>query len=145
MNIEAFEILLVEDSMNDAEMTMEALSKSKVANKIVHLKDGAEALDYIFCERKYENRKMINPVFILLDLKMPKVNGIEVLERIKSDNRTKNIPVTVFTSSEEDPDVKKCYELCVNSYVVKPLSFESFNKVVSEIGFYWVLLNHPVV
>ncbi len=142
MTVDAVEILLVEDNPSDALMTTAALQKSNVVNKIVHLKDGAEALDYIFCEGAYQTRKMNNPVFILLDLKMPKVNGIEVLEKLKADDRTKNIPVTVFTSSQEDPDVKKCYSLGVNSYVVKPLDFDSFNKIVSEIGLYWVLINH---
>ena len=138
------EILLVEDNMNDAEMTIRALKKSNLANKLLHLKDGAEALDFIFAEGNYVNRKVENtPNVILLDLKMPKVNGLQVLEKIKSDDRTKKIPVVVLTSSREDPDIRECYRLGVNSYVVKPVQFEEFVKSVSELGLYWLLLNQP--
>lgn len=136
------EILLVEDSSSDAEMTIRALRKSNVANKLIHLKDGAEALDFIFGAGKYSGRNItIKPKVILLDLKMPKVNGIEVLRKVKSDHHTKTIPVVVLTSSKEDPDVKTCYELGVNSYIVKPVAFENFTKAISELGFYWLLLN----
>lgn len=136
------EILLVEDNMSDAEMTIRALKKNNIVNSIVHLKDGAQALDFLFAEGEYANRDMnIKPKVILLDLKMPKINGIQVLERVKSDERTKSIPIVVLTSSKEDPDVKTCYSLGVNSYVVKPVKFESFVKAVSELGFYWLLLN----
>ncbi len=138
------EILLVEDNMSDSEMTIRALKKNHLANKLVHLKDGAEALDFIFAEGNYSGRKVENiPKVILLDLKMPKVNGIQVLQRIKSDERTKAIPVVVLTSSKEDPDIQECYRLGVNSYVVKPVQFESFVKAVSELGLYWMILNQP--
>ena len=136
------EILLVEDNMGDAEMTIRALKKNNLANKLIHLKDGAEALDFIFAEGNYSMRKVENiPKVILLDLKMPKVNGIQVLQKIKSDDRTKKIPVVVLTSSKEDPDIQECYNLGVNSYVVKPVQFEQFVKAVSELGFYWMILN----
>ena len=142
--MEEVEILLVEDNMSDAEMTIRALKKNQLTNKLIHLKDGAEALDFIFAEGMYVDRKVENtPKVILLDLKMPKVNGIEVLQRIKSDERTKRIPVVVLTSSKEDPDIRECYNLGVNSYVVKPVQFENFVKAVSQMGLYWMLLNQP--
>jgi two-component system, response regulator len=137
------EILLVEDNMNDAELTIRALRKNNFANNIVHLKDGAEALDYIFKKGEYENQDINMPKVILLDLNMPKIGGIQVLEKIKADPKTKTIPVVVLTSSSEDPDIKKCYELGVNSYVTKPVDFEDFMKAVSELGLYWLLVNHP--
>jgi two-component system response regulator len=136
------EILLVEDNSSDAELTIRALKKNNLANKLIHLQDGAEALDFIFAKGVYAGRQMSQgPRLILLDLKMPKVDGIEVLREIKSDERTKNIPVVVLTSSKEDPDIKTCYSLGVNSYVVKPVDFESFVKAVSNLGLYWALLN----
>ena len=142
--MEEVEILLVEDNMSDAEMTIRALKKNQLTNKLIHLKDGAEALDFIFAEGMYVDRKVENtPKVILLDLKMPKVNGIEVLQRIKSDERTKRIPVVVLTSSKEDPEIRECYNLGVNSYVVKPVQFENFVKAVSQMGLYWMLLNQP--
>ena len=138
------EILLVEDNPNDAELTMRALKKGNIANKIVHLKDGAEAIDFLFGKGEYINRDLNNkPKVILLDLKMPKVNGIEVLEEIKKSELTKKIPVVILTSSNEDPDIKACYTLGVNSYIVKPVGFDNFTKVVTELGFYWLLLNKP--
>lgn len=141
MNYEV-EILLVEDNMNDAELTIRALKKNNLANKLVHLEDGQEALDFIFAEGNYSNRKIADtPKAILLDLKMPKINGIEVLKKIKSDERTKKIPVIVLTSSKEDPDIQECYRLGVNSYVVKPVQFEKFLNAVSELGLYWMILN----
>jgi two-component system response regulator len=136
------EIILVEDNLSDAEMTIRALKKSNLANKIVHLRDGAEAIDFIFGTGQYEGRNTeLLPKVILLDLKMPKVNGIEVLQKIKTDERTKTIPVVVLTSSKEDPDIRRCYELGVNSYIVKPVGFENFSKSISELGFYWLVLN----
>ena len=138
------QILLVEDNMNDAELTIRALKKNNLANKLVHLKDGAEALDFIFAKGEYSHREMDNfPNVIVLDLKMPKVNGIEVLRRIKSDERTKRIPVVVLTSSKEDPDIQECYNLGVNSYVVKPVEFDHFVKAVSDLGLFWMILNQP--
>lgn len=138
------EILLVEDNISDAEMTIRALKKNNITNNLVHLKDGAEAIDFIFAQGNYKDRKTENvPKVIFLDLKMPKVDGIQVLRKLKSDDRTKQIPVVILTSSSEDPDIKECYSLGVNSYVVKPVQFESFIKVVSELGLYWTILNHP--
>lgn len=136
------EVLIVEDNMSDAEMTIRALTKNHLGNKIVHLKDGAEAIDFLFAEGNYVGRNIGNtPKVILLDLKMPKVNGKEVLKRIKSDDRTKKIPVVVLTSSREDPDIEECYRLGVNSYVVKPVKFEEFVKAVSDLGLYWIIVN----
>jgi two-component system response regulator len=138
------EILLVEDNAGDAEMTIRALKKQNISNNIVHLKDGAEALDFIFGTGKYENRNIDQkPKMILLDLKMPKVNGIEVLKTLKSDERTRKIPIIVLTSSNEDPDIKVCYELGVNSYIVKPVGFENFSSAITNLGTYWLLLNQP--
>ena len=138
------EILLIEDNPNDAEMTIRALKKGNISNKVIHLKDGAEGLDYLFCTGEYSSRDSNHkPKVILLDLKMPRVNGIEVLRKVKSNENTKTIPVVVLTSSKEDPDVSACYELGVNSYIVKPVGFENFTKAISEFGLYWLLLNHP--
>src|ERR1700683_3712388 len=123
------EVLLVEDNASDAEMTIRALKKNNLANKFLHVKDGAEALNFIFAEGEYAERRIENhPKVILLDLKMPKINGLQVLEKIRADERTKRIPVVVLTSSKEDPDIKKCYDLGVNSYVVKPVEFDEFYK-----------------
>lgn len=138
------EIVLVEDNMNDAEMTIRVLKKNCLNNNIIHLKDGAEALDYIFAEGEYSDRNILDtPKVVFLDLKMPRVNGIQVLERIKGDDRTKKIPVVVLTSSNEDPDIKTCFDLGANSYVVKPVQFEKFIKAVAELGIYWLILNQP--
>lgn len=142
MNINEVEILLVEDNPNDAELTLRALRKNNLANRVFHAKDGEEALEFIFARGAYTERTVENtPRVILLDLKLPKVNGIEVLQHIKGDERTKNIPIVVLTSSREDSDLKKCYEFGVNSYIVKPVEFENFVRAVSELGFYWLLLN----
>lgn len=138
------EVLLVEDSMSDAEMTIRALKKNNMANQLLHLNNGAEALDFLFAEGAYSDRQMENtPRVVLLDLKLPKVNGIEVLQRIKSDDRTKKIPVVVLTSSKEDPDIQKCYGLGVNGYVVKPVEFDEFYKAISSLGLYWMIVNEP--
>ncbi len=140
------EIILVEDNPNDAELTIRALKKNNLINKVIHLKDGAEALEFIFREGAYAGKKSTeNPKAILLDLKMPKITGIEVLRRLKSDPATKSIPVVVLTSSNEDPDVATCYELGANSYIVKPVGFENFTSAVAQLGFYWLLLNQPPV
>jgi CheY-like chemotaxis protein len=136
------EILLVEDNMNDAELAIHSLKKHKLTNNMIHLKDGAEALDFIFCKGQYENRDINNkPKVILLDLKMPRINGIEVLKKIKENEITKKIPVVVLTSSREDPDIHTCYELGANSYIVKPIDFSNFQKTVTDLGLYWLLLN----
>jgi CheY-like chemotaxis protein len=142
MDINEVEILLVEDNPNDAELTLRALKKNNLANRVMHAKDGAEALEFIFGTGAFAGRSVEKtPKVIMLDLKLPKVNGIEVLERIKGDERTKNIPVVVLTSSREDSDLTRCYELGVNSYIVKPVEFENFVKAISDLGFYWLLLN----
>jgi CheY-like chemotaxis protein len=140
------EILLVEDNFNDAELTIRSLRKSKLVNEILHLKDGEAAIDYLFGTGAYDGRDIeIKPKLILLDLKMPKLNGIEVLEKIKSHSHTKTIPVVVLTSSRENPDIERCYKLGVNSYIVKPVEFINFSKAVTDLGLYWLLLNHPPV
>ncbi len=137
------EILLIEDNANDAELAIRALKKHGIGNKLIHLKDGAIALEYLFGTGAYEGRNLNNkPRVILLDLKMPKVNGIEVLENIKSNELTSRIPVVVLTSSKENPDVERCYDLGANSYIVKPVDFINFSKAVAEIGLYWLLYNH---
>ena len=139
------EILLVEDSASDAEMTIEALKMNNFGNKIFHVKDGAAALDFIFAEGEYAHRQIsIQPKVVLLDLKMPKVNGIEVLQRMKNDERTKRIPIVVLTSSKEDPDIQNCYNLGVNSYVVKPVEFDEFQKAISNLGLFWMIVNQPL-
>ncbi len=136
------EILLVEDSPEDMELTCRALKNANLGNHIQIARDGAEALDFIFCEGPHAGRRIEDtPKLILLDLKLPKVDGLEVLQRIKGDPRTKLIPVVVLTSSKEQTDVVKSYSLGVNSYIVKPVNFESFSAAVQELGIYWLLLN----
>ena len=142
MNDNKVEILLVEDNPHDAEMTIRALKKANLANKLIHLKDGAEALDFIFAKGAFSDRQIENkPKVILLDIKMPKVDGIQVLKQIKSNDTTKTIPVVIMTSSKEEQDVITSYNLGVNSYVVKPVDFEGFAKAVSELGFYLLITN----
>jgi len=141
MNTE-MEILLAEDTMSDAEMTIRAIRKSKIENRIIHVKDGKEAMDFLSGTGAYAGRDINNkPKVILLDLKMPKLTGLEVLELIRKNEFTKEIPVVVLTSSKEDPDIEHCYALGVNSYIVKPVEYEQFMKVVSDLGLYWVLHN----
>ncbi len=136
------EILIIEDNLDDAELAIRALKKSHLANSIVHLTDGVEALDFIFGTGSYTGRNIHHlPKVILLDLKMPRINGIEVLQRVKADPIMKAIPVVVLTSSAEDPDIKRCYELGANSYIVKPVEFENFSKTISDIGLYWMVVN----
>lgn len=137
-NNNTVEILLIEDNPDDAGLTIRALKKHNLANHLLHLQDGEEALNFIFGE------KMASiPKVILLDLKMPKVDGIEVLRKIKADEQTKIIPVVVLTSSKEEKDIVESYKLGVNAYIVKPVDFDKFVKAVSEIGFFWLLLNQP--
>ncbi|MDP3683091.1 MAG: response regulator [Ignavibacteria bacterium] len=140
------EILLVEDNPSDAELTLLALKKIHIANKVFLVNDGDEALDFLFARGKFTGREQDqNPKLVLLDLNLPKISGLEVLRSIKASEKLKNIPVVVLTSSKEDPDIKRCYELGANSYVVKPIGFENFLKAVSELGIYWLLVNLPPV
>lgn len=140
------EILLVEDSQQDLELAMRALRKANLTNHIEIARDGVEALEFILCEGPYVGRKIEDgPKVILLDLKLPKIDGLEVLQRIKSDPRTQHIPVVVLTSSKEQSDVVESYRLGVNSYIVKPVNFEQFAAAVQDLGMYWLLLNQPPV
>ena len=138
------EILLVEDNASDLKMTLHALRTGKVANHIQIARDGAEALEFIFCEGAFAARKMNDgPKVIMLDLKLPKVDGLEVLARIKGDPRTRHIPVVVMTSSKEQSDVARSYDLGVNSYVVKPVEYDRFSNAVAQAGLYWLSVNQP--
>ena len=138
----AVEILLVEDNPQDLELTLRALQKANVSNRIEVARDGAEALDFVFGEGEHAGRKIEDgPRLILLDLKLPKIDGLQVLKRIKGDPRTRTIPVVVLTSSKEQRDVVESYQLGVNSYIVKPVNFEGFAQAVKDLGFYWLLLN----
>jgi CheY-like chemotaxis protein len=138
------EILLVEDNPQDLELALRALQKANVTNHIQVARDGAEALDFVFGEGAFAGRRLADgPKVILLDLKLPKVDGLEVLKRLKGDPRTRMIPVVILTSSKEQRDVVESYQLGVNSYLVKPVNFERFAEAVRDLGFYWLLLNHP--
>ena len=146
MNNQAVEILLVEDNPSEEELTLLALKKYSLANNIIVVRDGAEALDFIFVTGKYSDRDTnCHPKVILLDLKLPKVGGLEVLHRIKADPKTKQIPVVIFTSSSEESDIVESYKLGVNSYIVKTINFKKFTKSIQQIGMYWLLLNEPPV
>jgi CheY-like chemotaxis protein len=136
-------ILLVEDSLRDAELTMTALQEHSLANEIVHVRDGAEALDYLYRRGPFANRTTSDPAVVFLDLKMPKVDGLEVLNTIKSDNTLKAIPVVMLTSSREEADLVRSYKLGVNAYVVKPVDFQAFVEAVREVGAFWAVLNEP--
>jgi two-component system response regulator len=141
-NLAAVEILLVEDNPNDAEMTQRALNKHNLGNRVHWVQDGQEALDYLLCAGPYSGRDANRqPKLVLLDIKMPKVDGIEVLRRMKSDPATRDIPVVVMTSSNEEQDVVESYRLGVNSYIVKPIQFAAFLDTVAKIGLYWILTN----
>ena len=141
----AVEILLVEDNPRDAELTIRALKKKNLANNLFHVEDGVEALDYLFARGKYSERDINDaPKVVLLDLKLPRINGLEVLSAIKSDERTQAIPVVVVTSSAEDPDIKTAYQLGANSYVLKPVQFDSFMEAMVKVGIYWLMVNHPL-
>ena len=143
MESSQIEILLVEDDIDDAEMTIHAMRKHNLANKLIHVTDGEEAMDFLLGRGTFTGRDVsLTPRLILLDLKMPKMDGMEVLEMVKSNAATKKIPVVILTSSNEDPDVSRCYELGANGYIVKPVEFDSFTVAVSELGMYWMLLNH---
>jgi two-component system response regulator len=138
---EEVEILLVEDSPNDAELTMRALKKGGLANKLLWVKDGEQALDYLFRRGEFASRDDTSPRLVLLDLKMPRVDGIQVLREIKADERTRRIPVVVMTSSREERDVAQTYDLGVNSYVVKPVDFSSVAEIVCQAGYYWLAIS----
>ena len=142
MTENSVEILLVEDDPNDVELTLRAFKKQHIVNDLCVVRDGAEALEFIFCTGNYVNRSIQEPPrVILLDLKLPKVDGLEVLRRIKSDPRTQTTPVVVLTSSREERDLMESYQLGANSYIVKPVDFEKFTEAVQKIGLYWLLLN----
>ena len=145
MSVNFIEVLLVEDNINDAELTIRELKKNNMADNLAHVKDGEEALEFIFATGNYAGSRDIHylPKVILLDIQMPKVNGIEVLEKLKADPRTSAILVVILTSSNESPDIKKCYKLGANSYIVKPVNFNEFAQVIRNLGLYWLLLNRP--
>lgn len=136
------DIILVEDNPCDAELTLDALQTHRLSNRVKVLKDGQEALDYFFCEGQYAGRDICNrPKVVLLDLKLPKIDGLDVLRRLRADERTRTLPVVVLTSSNEHTDRIRSYDLGVNSYIVKPVEFDKFAEAVAEIGLYWVLMN----
>ena len=144
MNYDEIEILLVEDNQTDAELAMRALKKHNLANNLYWAKDGAEALDFVYSRGEFTGKKLEHiPKVILLDLRLPKIDGLEVLKQLKSDEKTKLIPVVVLTSSKEERDIVESYKLGVNSFISKPVAFEEFLKVVSDMGLYWLLLNKP--
>lgn len=144
MNNEAIEILFVEDNIDDATLTLRALKKCGLTNTIFHVKDGAEALAFIYCKGAYASWNTTEHLkLILLDLKMPKVSGIEVLKKIKSDPKYKTIPIVILTSSKEDPDIKQCYEFGANSYIVKPVESDNFFQTIKDLSFYWMISNQP--
>ncbi|MEO6489708.1 MAG: response regulator [Ferruginibacter sp.] len=147
MNPNSVDVLLVEDNVNDAELAIRELKKHHMTNNLFHVEDGEEAIDFVFATGKYAGNRDINhpPKLILLDIQMPKVSGIEVLQKIKSDERLRATPIVILTSSKEDPDIKRCYELGVNSYIVKPVNFEGFAEAIRNLGFYWLLLNQRPV
>jgi len=140
--IQDVEILLVDDNASDAEMTIRALSKRNRISNLLRVKDGAEALDFLFAKGAFSDRSMgATPKLIILDLKLPKVSGKEVLLKIKTDERTRKIPVVILTSSREAQDVKECYDLGANGYVVKPVDFDAFTTAIAELGMYWMVIN----
>ena len=145
-NVEQTEVLLAEDNPADVELILRAFEKHKLVNKVYVAKDGAEALDFVFCTGAYKVRDIRRPPkVVILDLKLPKVDGKEVLRRIKADERTKIIPVVIMTSSQEESDIFESYNLGVNSYIVKPVDFEKFADTIRELGMYWVFINKPPV
>ncbi len=144
MDYENIEILFAEDSLDDATLTIRALKKSGCTNKLLHVKDGVEALDFMYCRGTFaERNKLQFPKLILLDLKMPKVSGIQVLEQLKADPALKSIPIVMLTSSNESPDIEKCFALGANSYIVKPVDSDNFFHAIKEIGLYWMIYSQP--
>lgn len=142
LDVNNVEILLVEDNPDDAGLVIRTLKKHNLANNLIHLSDGAQALDFVFCKGEFAERQIDDrPKVILLDLKMPKVDGLQVLQAIREDKRTESIPVVIMTSSNEERDIVEGYRLGVNSYIVKPVDFDNFSRAVAELGFYWLLLN----
>lgn len=139
--IELRKILLVEDNLPDIELTLEALAEQNLANRVIVVHDGVEAVEYLRHEGEFANRKPENPAVILLDIKMPRMDGIEVLQVVKSDPMLKSIPVVMLTSSREEPDLKKCYDLGVNAYVVKPVNFKDFFTAAQQLGVFWAVIN----
>jgi CheY-like chemotaxis protein len=143
-SIHDVDVLLVEDNPDDAGLVIRELKRNNLGNKLIHLPDGAEALDFLFVRGKYASRKIEDkPKVILLDLKMPKVDGLQVLRAIREDDRTKFIPVVIMTSSREERDIVESYSLGVNAYVVKPVGFDNFSKAVADLGLFWILVNQP--
>ena len=136
-------ILLVEDNPRDEALTMRALKKSNVVNDVFVVRDGVEALDYLFSTGSFEGKETVKPQLVLLDLKLPKIDGLQVLQKMREDDRTKRLPVVVFTSSSEQEDMLKSYDLGANSYVRKPVEFEQFSEATRQLGVYWLLLNEP--
>ena len=147
MDYSTIDILLVEDNLDDAELTMRELKRSHLSNNMFHVRDGEEAINFIFTLNEYEQKREIacTPKVILLDINMPKVNGMEVLEKLKADERTKDIPVVILTSSKESVDIQKCYDLGANSYIAKPVNFDAFTHAIKNVGFYWLLVNEPPI
>jgi len=141
MHADIKKILLVEDNPNDAELTLEALNEKNLANEVIWLKDGQEALDFLYCQDAYLGRDRVNPVLILLDIKMPRVDGLQVLKQIKEDPKLKTIPVVILTSSREEADLIAGYQNGVNAFVVKPVNFDDFMHSVSSLGAFWAVLN----
>jgi|SRR5882762_3892269 len=141
-SIHDVDILLVEDNPDDAALVIRELKKNRLANNLIHLTDGAQALDFLFCRGEFSERKIEDkPKVIFLDLKMPKIDGLQVLHEIRADHRTRLIPVVVMTSSKEERDIADTYNQGVNAYVVKPVEFDSFSKAVTELGMFWLLVN----
>lgn len=137
-----FEIVIVEDNPNDAELMVRSLKKNRLANSMIVLEDGEQALDYIFCRSKYADRDSSElPTVIFLDIKLPKIDGLEVLRQVKSNEQTRKIPVIIVTSSKEDPDISTAYNLGANSYVVKPVNFNNFVETINQLGSYWLVVN----
>lgn len=144
MIAEIRKILLIEDNPNDAELTLEALAEHRLANEVIHLRDGAEALDYLYGRGQFAGRDNGSPALVLLDLKMPKVDGLDVLRQMKGDERLKTIPVVILTSSREEKDLVESYRLGVNAYVVKPVEFPAFIEAVKQLGGFWAVVNEPL-